>query len=285
MSWPPIPGVSARRRLVRGGVIAALLLATAVASAQTWRRYNRRYRMPQDRDLTDVSQRGGVPRWENEQDFRHDVFTFARVQYTGRKWATDFPDSDLNLSYRLQELTSLKVDPDGTIVRLDQPELLDYPFLYLIEPGDMRLRESEVVGLRRYLLNGGFLMVDDFWGDWEWQNFEAQMQRVFPDRPLLELPLEHPIFHCVYDLTQKPQIPSIHHYMSGRRYEGGFDGRTPHYRGLFDDDGRLMAIVCHNTDLGDGWEREGVDEGYFREYSQRWAYPMGINIVTYAMTH
>jgi len=127
-------------------------------------------------------------------------------------------------------------------------------------------------------------MVDDFWGESEWAVFYENIKRVFPDREPIELPLEHEIFHCVYDLKKKPQIPSIHAWYDGRTAER-WDAQEPHYRGLFDDKGRLMAIICHNTDVGDGWEREGVDPGYFKEFSEKWSYPLGINIVTYAMTH
>ncbi|MCA9184579.1 MAG: DUF4159 domain-containing protein, partial [Planctomycetales bacterium] len=116
--------------------------------------------------------RGGVPEWKNDEAFRDDIFTFARVRYTswggngwGRGgWRTDYPDSDLNFSFRLQQLTSLKVHPDGVIVDLDDPEILNYPFVYLLEPGNIELSPTEVAGMRNYLLNGGFMMVDDFWG-------------------------------------------------------------------------------------------------------------------------
>lgn len=276
-----------RRRIIA----IALLVATVsgVASAQYWRQNRRR---GYSRDVTNIADRNGVPRWENEEEFKNDVFTFVRIEYSsgsgrgggGGCW-TDYPDSDLNLSYRLQELTSMKVDPDGVVLPFTDPELLKYPFAYVIEPGRMDLSQPEVDGLRRYLNNGGFIMVDDFWGDWQWQNFESEMRYAFPDKEFVELPLEHELFHCVYDLKEKPQIPSINHYLNGERWEGGFDGRDVHYRAMFDEDGRMMMIVCHNTDLGDGWEREGVSEGYFKDYSEKWAYPMGINIVTYAMTH
>jgi hypothetical protein len=156
--------------------------------------------------------------------------------------------------------------------------------LYLIEPGNMWLEEAEVTALRRYLLNGGFLMVDDFWGEDEWTVFYENIKRVFPDREPVELPLEHEIFHCVYDLKKKPQVPSIHAWYNGQTTER-WDATEAHYKGIFDDNGRLMAIICHNTDLGDGWEREGMDPEYFREYSEKWSYPLGINIVTYAMSH
>jgi hypothetical protein len=234
--------------------------------------------------------RHGVPEWENDPEFKRDLFTFVRVKYSSRsdwrwgRWATDYPDSDLNFSFRLHELTALDVAPQPEIVELTDERLFDYPFVYLLEPGDMDLQEAEVLGLRRYLENGGFLMVDDFWGEAEWYNFHQQLKRVFPDREPVELPLEHEIFHCVYDLKQKPQVPSIHAWYNGRTTER-WDAPEAHYKALFDDDGRMMAIICHNTDLGDGWEREGEDPGYFREMSEKWAYPLGINIVTYAMTH
>ena len=268
-------------------VAMLLLAATVMIAGDSLGQYGRGER----RWRENADPRGGVPTWDTDQEFKHDVFTFVRVQYSSwsdsyrrGKWQTDQPDSDLNLSYRLQELTSLKVDPNGKVVRLTDPELFDYPFIYIVEPGEMLLSEGEVNGLRRYLDNGGFAMVDDFWGEDEYDNFYRQLKRVYPDREPVELPLEHEIFHNVYDLKEKPQIPSINHYWSGHRTER-WDAREAHYRALLDDKGRIMVMICHNTDLGDGWEREGLDSGYFKEYSEKWAYPMGINIVTYAMTH
>ena len=206
-------------------------------------------------------------------------------------WRTDFPDSDLNFSFRLQQLTSLNVEPQPIYMRLTDKRLFDYPFIYIVEPGRLMFSAEEVEALRRYLLSGGFLMVDDFWGDDQWQNFYQQIKRVFPKREPVELSLDHEIFHCVYQLKEKPQVCSLHSARRGRpwgitweEYHGG-DCRTVHYRALFDDKGRMMAIICHNTDLGDGWEEEGVEEWYFSEFSENKAYPMGINIVVYAMTH
>ncbi len=280
-------------------MVIGLLIAGLVVAQDYQRRYGgSRYGGSQYG--SDYDARKGVPLWEKNQEFEHDVFTFVRIQYDshyggnygwsggrggrGGKWRTDYPDADLNLSFRLKELTSLEVDPEGVILRLTDKELFDYPFIYIIEPGHLEFSEEEVVALRRYLNKGGFLMVDDFWGEDEWDNFYREIKRVFPDREPEEVPLEHKIFHIVYDLDKKPQIPSIHHYMSGLRTERP-DAEFSHYRGIFDDDGRMMAFICHNTDLGDGWEREGVDRGYFEEYSEPYAYPLGINIVTYAMTH
>jgi hypothetical protein len=185
----------------------------------------------------------------------------------------------------------MKVNPEPIVLELTDPKLFDYPFIYIIEPGALMFLGEEAVALRRYLLNGGFLMVDDFWGDEEYDNFANEMKKVFPDRVAEEVPLEHEIFHCVYDLKEKPQLPSIHAAWSGRNsgviWEPRDDSDTsvPHYRAIRDDANRIMVFICHNTDLGDGWEREGEDPWYFEEFSVKKAYPLGINIVTYAMTH
>lgn len=283
-----VPGV---RSTVIALVIAGVVLTVAGSgwAQRGWqRRWHRRGGDP----------RNGVPEWKNEANFKDDVFTFVRVRFSdsGRwGWDTDHPDSDLNFSYRLQQLTALKVDPNGKILDLTDPEIFNYPFIYMCEPGGLILSKEEEDCLRRYLLNGGFLMADDFWGTWEWESFAEAIRGVFPKRTPQELPLEHPIFHTVYDLQKKPQIPNVGDGMAGRGMGPGgthisWEHRSPgsrevHYKGLFDDDGRLMAIFCHNTDLGDGWEREGMYEWYFHEYSEKQAYPMGINIVVYAMTH
>ena len=285
-----------RKRLILAVAPCLLLVAAGLAVGQ---RYRRGWGpSPLDGIPAD---RAGVPNWQGDERHKNDVFTFVRVQYGsyrsgwgrgGAGWTTDWPDSDLNFSYRLQQLTALKVNPVPISLRLTDEALFDHPFLYMIEPGSLSFSEEEVTALRRYLLNGGFLMVDDFWGDSQYENFYRQIKRVFPDREPTELPLTHEIFQCVYRLKEKPQVPSIHAsqyagYDPAMTWEDGHDGnvREVHYRGISDDKGRLMAILCHNTDLGDGWEREGEDPRYFHEFSEKKAYPMGINIVTYAMTH
>lgn len=261
-------------------VLLAVVVEGLALAQRGWRRG--RPRNPDEMD------RNGVPEWPVDPHFPHDHFTFVRIEYDSSyrwgKWLTDFPDSDLNFSYRLQELTSLKVNPHPKTLRLTDDELFDYPFVYMIEPGDIYLSDEEAAALRKYLFNGGFMMVDDFWGEREWDNFYEQIKKAFPDREAEEVPLEHEIFHCVYPLQEKPQVPSIHAWLSGYNTERG-DAREAHYRAFYDDRGRMVMLICHNTDLGDGWEREGENRDYFLEMSEKYAYPMGINIIVYAMTH
>jgi len=245
----------------------------------------------------------GTPDWSVDPEFKKDVFTFVRIRYqrgshgswSAGDWWTDFPDSDLNFSYRLQQMTSLKVDPACRVLEITDPELFDFPWIYIVEPGRLIFGDDEVPILRKYLLNGGFLMVDDFWGERQWRNFYEQIKRVFPEREPEELPMDHPIFHCVFDLGRMEknqlQIPNI---FDGRRsqytgitweYHDGEECREVHFKAIFDDHRRMMVMICHNTDNGDGWEREGESEYYFHEFSEKKAYPLGINIVFYAMTH
>jgi len=244
-----------------------------------------------------------MPTWTNTPGFAKDVFTFVRVRYrrqpygwrTGGYCFTDFPDSDLNLSFRLQQLTSIQVDPNGRVLSLTDPDLFNYPWIYMVEPGALRFEEAEVLALRKYLLNGGVFMADDVWGSRQWENFESEMKRVFPHGEFVELPMDHPIFRCVFDLSGKQkndlQVPN---FWTGERsqdsgvtweYHDGEECRDVHIRALFDDKGRMMVVACHNTDNGDGWEREQEFQYFFREFSEKRAYPLGINIVFYAMTH
>lgn len=245
--------------------------------------------------------RGGqfidFPTWPVSKELPNDVFTFCRLRYNseswgrrrgGGKWATDYPDADLNFSYRLQQLTSLQVSPKGAVVDILAEQMLHYPFIYMIEPGGISLSDEEAKTMRDYMLNGGFIMVDDFWGEEEWETFNFALKQIFPDREPQELPLEHEIFRMVFPLKVKPQIPSVGHAMAGRSQgitAERFDAETPHYRAIFDDKKRIVMLICHNTDLGDGWEEEGTDPWYFREFSEKYAYPLGINIIFYALTH
>jgi hypothetical protein len=226
--------------------------------------------------------------------FKHPSFTFVRIQYSdGRpghpstRWMTDYPGADLNFTARFQKETGIPCERDGRVMTLTNSELSRFPFIYIAEGGRLQFSDAEVSSLRRYLLGGGFLMVDDFWGETEWSSLRLEMKRVFPEREPVELSINHQVFHCYYDIRAKPQVPNVtlgtRSQFTGVTWERE-DAREAHYRGLFDDKGRLMVIFCHNTDLGDGWERESENEYYYREFSLKKAYPMGINIVVYALT-
>lgn len=281
---------------LRPALAAGLVTLLAVAFGVAQRRAGLDIRTARD-----VPTEGDPPPvWTNSPAFKKDTFTFARIRYSdnGRRrwarnsgagtWYIDFPDAELNLSWRLSQMTSLKVDPDSRVIDITDAELFDYPFVYIVEPGGLMFLDEEVPILRRYLLNGGFLMVDDFWGEAEWANFEQEIKRVLPEHNIVDLSLDHPIFHIVFDINETLQIPNVdtgtRSQWSGITWERE-DAREVHYRAIFDSKGRMVVMICHNTDLGDGWEREGENEYYFREFSERRAYPLGINIVFYAMTH
>jgi hypothetical protein len=241
-----------------------------------------------------------TPPWTNAPGFERDVFTFARIRYSeggrgfwgrrGGRWATDYPDADLNFSYRLQQMTSMKVHPTGVVLEISDPELFRHPFIYIVEPGNLTFTDEEVPILRRYLLNGGFLMIDDFWGDDEWENLADELARVFPDRAIFDIPRSHPVFHSVFAIPDdlNLQVPDVFRgtqsQFTGITWERS-DAQQANFRGLNDDKGRLCVMICHNTDNGDGWEREGENQYYFREFSEKKAYPLGINIIFYALTH
>ena len=245
-----------------------------------------------------------TPNWTNPPAFTRDTFTFVRViynssrrgdlSYTAGSWLTDFPDSDLNLSFRLQQMTSIKVDPNGRILRLTDPDLFNYPWIYMVEPGRLELDDDEVLMLRKFLLNGGFMVADDFWGELQWANFAEQMKRVFPEREFVDLPMDHPIFNCVFPLKGPKNALQIPNARAAMRTQAGWpsyethDGENcvdVHVRAIHDDKGRVMLIALHNTDNGDGWEREGENDYFFRRFSENIAFPLGINIIFYAMTH
>ncbi len=249
----------------------------------------------------------GTPEWTNAPEFAHDVFTFVRLirdrdplgPPTAGEWITDFPDSDMNISFRLQQMTSIKVDPNGRVLRITDQDLFRYPFIYTVEPGGLLLRDEEVPILRRYLSNGGFLMVDDFWGEWQWKAFAAQIERVFPNGKWVDLPMEHPIFHCVFDLkgpldqlqtpNERQGVRSQYDGVTWERHpteDGDYEEcREMHVRALFDEKGRMMILATHNCDNGDAWEREGESDYFFHEFSEKRGFPLGINIIFYAMTH
>ncbi len=282
------------------GLAAGLVMAQMRANWPAWAGGRGQSRMENAQTARDVpSDSTGTPMWENPTDFSRDVFTFTRIRYSnggggygGRRsrggWSTDLPDSDLNLSYRVQQMTSIRVDPNGRIIRLTDPELKDFPFIYMAEPGRMVLDEAETVALRDYLLNGGFLMMDDFWGEAAWDHVAFVFKEVFPDRDFVELPLDHPLYRGVFDIKAKGQVPNVGLGVASQEHGITWeseDAQEVHHRAILDDKGRIIVLATHNTDNGDGWEREGESDYYFHNFSEKIAYPLGINIIFYIMTH
>jgi len=222
-------------------------------------------------------------------------FGEAYYPYDGRVWArweTDFPEGDQNFVHRLAQLTRMSINPTVASRLLTAPDLGDFPMLFMSDPGWMVLSKEEKAALARYLENGGFVWVDDFWGDAEWRQVQDVMAEVLPHRTWQVLPPEHPIFHEVFDLKAMPQIPAIEfamerhataEYNAGHKEPTGLMD-TPQMRAWVDDDGRIMVLATHNTDVGDGWEREAYGEWYFETFSTK-SYMLGVNVVVYAMTH
>jgi len=245
-----------------------------------------------------------LPAWTNRPGFEKDVFIFTRIIFKSTPggpswlgWINDYPDADLNLSARLQLLTSMKTDPDCRVLKLTDPALADHPFVFMSHPERMELRDREASALRKYLLNGGALLADDFWGDRSWEHFEKEMKRVLPDWTWTELPMEHPLFHCVFDLRGpmgQLQVPTLQLWLRGydpadpQAFPSAFrvqGSRQMHVRAWLDPKQRIAVLALHNSDTGDGWEREGEDEVYFHQFSENRAYPLAVNAIFYLMTH
>jgi len=217
-------------------------------------------------------------------------FYFTRAAYSsgwggwgrrGNSWAIDYPKSDRQFMTVLKRLTNLDAFEWENAVRLHDPALRSFPFLYALEVGYMNLSEAEIEGLRDYLKAGGFLVIDDFWGSQEWAQFEYQMGLVFPNNPIIDLDLDHPVFKTFYEIDEILQVPAYGRYWGGPTYER--DGYVPYVKGIEDDDGRLMVIINWNTDLGDAWEWAEQPD-YPLEYST-FAFQMGVNMIVYAMSH
>jgi hypothetical protein len=205
-------------------------------------------------------------------------------------WTTDAPEAEYHLSQGIRRLTRINTinpDTDDVVfpVRPLDPNLYEYPFLYAVEVGRWYLNDAEAAALRDYLLRGGLLMVDDFHGSLQWEGFMESMQRVFPDREVVDIPPDHEVFHMVYDLgkqvADKVQIYGMAAMMSGRTYEQ--DGVDATWRGIFDDDGRLMVAINFNMDLGDAWEH--ADSPEYPQPLTALAYRFAISYALYAMTH
>jgi hypothetical protein len=243
-----------------------------------------------------------APKWATRANF-DGRFNFCRGYYTsnrpedgGQGWRTDYPGADNNFSVRLSELSFVRVkmkpdgQPDNVVINLTDPLLYRCPVLYMEDVGTARFSDEEVERLRAYLLKGGFLEVDDFWGTAAWEQWAYEIGRVLPPNqyPIFDIPLDHPIMHTLYDVKEIEQVSSINFWIrSGGRVserERWNDSPRVNFRGIQDEHGRLMVVMAHNTDIPDTWEREGESQEYFDRFSPN-GYAVGVNIMIYAMTH
>lgn len=226
-------------------------------------------------------------------NFCRGMYTSVRRNPSGTGWTTDYPDADINFSIRLSELTKTRVsrrsdgEPQHLTLRLTSDDLFKCTYLHMEDMGSAEFTDEEVTRLRAWLLKGGFLWVDDFWGHAEWNDWAAQIARVLPadEYPIRDLSLDHPLFRMQYPVREVPQIPSIRRWTpGGDTSEYGEDSRQVHARGISDRTGRLMVFMTHNTDIADAWEREGDDPRYFYEFGPR-GYALGIDVILYALSH
>jgi hypothetical protein len=277
--------VTVRRRLLAAFVVAALG-ASGVASAQ------------RRRGGFGGGFRGPVAKMMTADDY-NGAFLFCRILFRnspdgdGAGWGVDYPRADINLTFRLSELSKTPVmrdERDGynhVVLRLTDPLLYHCPFTMMTEPGGAYFDDAEAAALHDYAVKGGFLWADDFWGEFAFRFWSSQIEKAFPREryPIIDLPLDHPLFHVLYDIRHITQIPSINFWgYSGQTSERGAESAVPHVRAILDDDGRVMVLMTHNTDFGDAFEREGDDREYFLKFAPD-GYAFGVNTIVYSMTH
>lgn len=257
-----------------GILLAALLLSAAQhgSAPRRWQMFEHEMQDPVD-DPPDA--------WEKTE------FAFARLRFRSpmdrrffSRWGTDANKSERLFMTALRRLTRIHARSVEEIVDIDSDEIYNWPWLYAVAIGDWTLTESQVARLREYFLRGGFLMVDDFHGEREWRDFMSGMERILPGHEVVELPDDHPIFHTVYDLSERFQVSGFN-IIRGQPYERG--GIVPHWRAVLDEQGRVVVAICFNMDLGDAWE--WADYPPYPERLSSLAFRIGVNYIIYAMTH
>jgi hypothetical protein len=280
------PSLASRRTL---RIVIAVMFAATSVSAQDWfRGFGGMGEGP-----------GQPPRFPRMSDF-DGGFTFCRLMYRqvrrherGLGWSTDYPHAEINFSIRLSELTKTRVSKTGAepkhfVVRPTDEWLALCPIVIMSDPGSAGFSEADAAGLRAYLLKGGFLWADDYWGPWAWEDFAGEIAKVLPPAqyPIRELPLEHSMFRTMFNVTKVPQVPSIQFWWQsrGQTSEMGPESARAHVAAITDAHDRIMVLMSHNTDLSDSWEREGEDPKFFYNFSPD-GYAIGLNIALYALSH
>ena len=282
----------------------ALILAILIAAASLGQALVvSEFSIAGDRERVERQRRGGRGgfniRPAAPEDF-DGLYQFCRIAFRGNRagdgggWGVDYPRADINMSIRLSELTKANVsfaapdEPNHVVVRLTDDTLFQCPMVMMTEVGAAFLDTAEAEALRTYVLKGGFVWADDFWGEYAWQAWTDQLSKALPpaEFPIRDLGRDHPLFRTLFDIGGVPQIASIGFWWGsgGGTSERGAESAEPHARGIFDAQGRLMVLMTHNTDIGDSWEEEASNPQYFYEFSTK-GYAFGINAIVYAMTH
>jgi len=276
----------AHRRILAAALLA-VALATAVAAQDLGWFRGGRFRGPEPRFPMADS-------FDGSFNFCRGMYYSDRREAGGQGWWTDYSAADVNFSIRLSELTKTRVSrtadgqPNHLVVRLTDDELFQCPFVEMEDVGTARFSDEEVQRLRQYLLKGGFIWVDDFWGEEAWWQWVEEIQRVLPkkDFPIRPVTPDHPIFRTLFQVSKVPQIPSIAHWRrsGGETSERGAESAVPQMYAISDAHDRIMVLMTHNTDISDAWEREGEDPRFFYLFSPD-GYAVGINVLMYSMTH
>ncbi len=264
-------------------LVSALMLTAIGALFGYQQRAGQRRNEQYEREMQNPSYEDPPDAWVEAE------FTFARLRYRsangGRRrssWGTDSNKAERHLMEGVRRLTRIHARSVEEIIDVDSDEIYKWPWLYAVEVGQWQLNEPQAKRLREYLDRGGFLMVDDFHGEREWKVFMDSLFLIYPDRPVVDIPSSDPIFHTVFNLDDRFQVPGYQYVNSGSTYER-YDGKEAHWRGVYDDKGRVQVAICHNSDLGDAWEWS--DDPQYPEPFAGLAYRMGLNYIVYSMTH
>jgi len=219
-------------------------------------------------------------------------YTSVRYEDMGVGWATDDPYAGINLMQRMSELTKTPVsrdekgNPNYWVVKLTDEALFRCPFTVASDVGTIGLSDEEAQRLRAYLLKGGFLWVDDFWGTPAWEQWSNEIHKALPEYRIVDVPRDHPIRHTLFNIETVIQVTNIQFWLrsGGQTSERGSDSPHANFRMIADEKNRVMVVMTHNTDIGDSWEREGEDHEFFIRFSPA-GYSLGVNVLLYAMSH
>jgi hypothetical protein len=268
-------------------------LCVVLALVTTWGVLRAQFQLPRPFQEYPGYEYNNFPVPEDYLD-KHE-WTRARLRYTPfinvhgvpdgyNRWTVDYPRSDRHLLAGVRRLTRIDTKSVEQPVDLDgEDDVYNWPFMYAVEVGYWNLSDAEAKQLREYLLRGGFFMCDDFHGTVEWENFMAGMKKVFPDRAVVDLDNKDPIFHVLYDLENRFQVPGMQYVVYAPHHLYEYDGYVPRWEGIYDDKGRVMVAICHNMDLGDAWENS--DDPAYPERFSSLAYRIAMNYFIYDLSH